>query len=173
MSKKKFIMFRGHEVSPEWPEVVREAQRDSHIYRNGVLMERVTFGREPGSTAPQGPCWDCHAIEGEYHVPGCRYEVCPNCGQQLVSCPCAPDAPPTGGIQRAKLLIESVGRQTKVYSVLLNGKRIYQSSPTKKDYLALIGKGNRVLLRFQRQDVIGGKQSAPYLHDPTCWLATI
>ncbi len=33
-------------------------------------------------------CHDCHAKEGEYHLPGCDMERCPFCGGQLISCNC-------------------------------------------------------------------------------------
>ena len=34
-------------------------------------------------------CHDCHANEGEFHVPGCDAEVCPFCREQLIGCNCA------------------------------------------------------------------------------------
>ena len=34
------------------------------------------------------PCHDCGCLPGEFHKPGCDWEVCPFCGHQLIGCDC-------------------------------------------------------------------------------------
>jgi hypothetical protein len=40
---------------------------------------------------PTGNCPGCGVPPGSEHRPDCDVEPCPNCGQQLVSCPCPRD----------------------------------------------------------------------------------
>ncbi len=37
-------------------------------------------------------CHDCAALPGHYHHPGCDYEECPRCHEQLIGCDCDPEA---------------------------------------------------------------------------------
>jgi hypothetical protein len=37
-------------------------------------------------------CHDCASVPGHYHHPGCDYEECPRCHEQLIGCDCDPEA---------------------------------------------------------------------------------
>jgi hypothetical protein len=88
---KKLIIFRGYEVSPNWPNRLRKAQLITTIKIDDVELPRIKYGEEHikyGEEHNNLPCHDCCAILGEYHVPGCDVERCPNCCGQLISCSC-------------------------------------------------------------------------------------
>ena len=50
-------------------------------------FNRIRFGKEIGDWGTV-KCGDCACIIGQYHRLGCDVERCPNCGRQLISCPC-------------------------------------------------------------------------------------
>lgn len=85
---KKFITFRGRRALAEWPEKLKAAQRQTTV----MGKERIRFGSEENDVwgASAGPCHDCYAEKGEFHVPGCDGERCPVCKGQIISCECAP-----------------------------------------------------------------------------------
>jgi hypothetical protein len=83
------IEFRGVTVTEDWPERLREAQDHPTVERSGVAWPRIRFGDERRDWgAERGPCHDCAAIKGEFHVLGCDVERCPACGGQLITCDC-------------------------------------------------------------------------------------
>ena len=84
------IDFRGRRVLPDWPDQIRQAQLMTTTDVNGVMIPRVKFGDEEDDWgADNGPCHDCAAVKGEYHVPGCDVERCGKCGGQLwFGCEC-------------------------------------------------------------------------------------
>lgn len=44
-----------------------------------------------------GRCYDCGAVLGHYHHPGCDHERCPVCGLQMIgACTCEGDELATG-----------------------------------------------------------------------------
>jgi len=61
----------------------------------GERMTPLAHGDEPayesGSIEPDDTCVNCEVAIGEYHHPGCDFEMCPNCGEQLLFCGCSPD----------------------------------------------------------------------------------
>lgn len=84
-----FVVYRGVQMTADWPEKIREAQTQTTLVIGGQTFQRIPYGREPGW--PRGPrreCHDCCVISGELHVPGCDMERCPSCRQQLITCLC-------------------------------------------------------------------------------------
>ena len=56
----------------------------SKLYINGKLYNRI-----PVITRIRNKrCVDCNATVGMYHHWGCDQELCPACGNQLLSCRC-------------------------------------------------------------------------------------
>ena len=84
------IDYRGARVTPDWPERIQQAQRQTTCRPNGVEMSRVKYGDETDDWgANEGPCHDCAVIKGEYHVEGCDVERCPACGgSRWLGCEC-------------------------------------------------------------------------------------
>jgi TIR domain len=88
----ELVPFRGTEVASFWPKHVETAQA-KQTYRLIKDIPRIRYGDEAGF----GPdvadrlCHDCAAKRGEFHVPGCDMERCPECGGQLISCECTYD----------------------------------------------------------------------------------
>lgn len=83
------ILFRGVRVDASWPERFEAAQNTFYYSVEGRLVERIRFGDELGVSA-QSPC-SCTAVDGEFHVPGCPNERCPECGGCAIACQCRYD----------------------------------------------------------------------------------
>jgi len=80
----------------EYLEDYWDAQREKTVLLQGKRYRRIRYGKEP---APEGrestwsemanrPCHDCEVIEGELHLDGCDWEVCPRCFGQFLGCEC-------------------------------------------------------------------------------------
>ncbi|MCK6460881.1 MAG: hypothetical protein L6Q95_13445 [Planctomycetes bacterium] len=83
------IIFRGRRVPPSWPATLEAAQARKTTVVDGIAYERVRFGDEEDDWgADRGPCHDCAAVKGEFHVPGCDVERCPACAGQAIGCDC-------------------------------------------------------------------------------------
>jgi len=80
----ELIPFRGKDVHPSWPEIIREAQRQPTYSIEGQSFARIRHGR-------RAPCDECAVVRGELHVPGCDLERCPACRGQAISCGCPYD----------------------------------------------------------------------------------
>ncbi len=77
-----------------WPEKIRMAQSQPMYAIRGVTYARIRFGQEDDDWgSARGPCHDCAAIAGEFHVSGCDVERCPACRGQAISCECEDDEP--------------------------------------------------------------------------------
>jgi len=76
-------------MAPKWAVEIERAQVLTHYCLGGKLFARTKFGDECfGCRIATQPCSDCYVIQGQYHVPGCDVEECPNCHTQLLSCEC-------------------------------------------------------------------------------------
>jgi hypothetical protein len=88
MSEEK-VFYNGTWIHPSWPTKIEEAQRITTITLNGTDYQRIKYGDEKDDWgADIHPCGDCAAIKGQYHVPSCDIEECPNCGGQAIGCDC-------------------------------------------------------------------------------------
>lgn len=89
MSQPRRIIYRGHEMSANWPATIRAAQRQKTVSRDGVSYARIPYGQEAYWSEPHmefsPTCGDCGVIPGEFHVEICDMEACPICltGQWL------------------------------------------------------------------------------------------
>jgi len=62
------------------PEAIRIADKE---------FPRVRYGEgKEDWDADEHPCRDCGVQKGQFHVPDCRVERCPACGEQLIPCDC-------------------------------------------------------------------------------------
>jgi hypothetical protein len=91
--QNRMIFYRDVEMTADWPDKIRQAQRVATYTIEGRQYPRVRYGREHrGWDADRRPCHDCAALAGELHVPGCDVERCPACGGQAISCECFNEA---------------------------------------------------------------------------------
>jgi hypothetical protein len=89
--KGETVNYNGTEVASFWPKRIEEAQK-LESYPLITEIKRIPYGSELGHSDHEGfadvPCHDCAVIKGQYHVPGCDMEECPQCKSQLISCDC-------------------------------------------------------------------------------------
>ena len=89
----EYVVYRGVQMSEDWPEQIRAAQTKTTLVIDGKTIRRIPYGREKGwgPGHDRRPCHDCCVLSGELHVPGCDVEQCPSCRNQLISCLCLHD----------------------------------------------------------------------------------
>ncbi len=58
---------------------------------DGRGLNPIRCGSEFDFDAESNGCADCGVAVGSFHHWGCDQEECPRCGQQLITCGCAPD----------------------------------------------------------------------------------
>jgi hypothetical protein len=90
------VEFRGGQVASFGPEKLAAAQerttmqiiREVPRIRYGDEKRWLHYPPEERGQYTDHPCHDCSAIKGEYHVPTCDMEECPECGGQAIGCDC-------------------------------------------------------------------------------------
>jgi hypothetical protein len=57
---------------------------------SGVRFSCIKYGNEPlfRDREKLPICHDCNAKPGQFHKPDCDMEICPICGDQLMTCGC-------------------------------------------------------------------------------------
>jgi len=84
----ELVEYRGMKVASFWPAKIASAQSFPY-YLIERTLRRIPYGGESYDWgADERPCHDCGAIKGEYHVPSCDVEECPQCGEQALGCRC-------------------------------------------------------------------------------------
>ena len=87
-------IFRGQEYEKEYiPNLKKDIDfNQKHIIiedKNGNKYKRIKYSSYKNSLDKDVEyCPDCSAKDGEYHLFGCDWETCPECGKQLLSCDC-------------------------------------------------------------------------------------
>jgi hypothetical protein len=103
----KHVEFRGDKVMSYWPQRLETAQKWPGYVVQRVLR-RIPYGHEtPHPDNDDRPCHDCSAVSGEYHVPGCDMEQCPQCGGQALGCSCIVDYAGAADVARAATALEN------------------------------------------------------------------
>jgi hypothetical protein len=78
------------ECRKQWLEKIKEAQKITYYLLGDKQLPRVRYGEEADDWgADNHSCGDCGVEKGQFHVPSCDIEQCPNCSGQLLSCDCA------------------------------------------------------------------------------------
>jgi hypothetical protein len=88
----EFVEYRGVRMARGWPERIVEAQAQTTYLIGDQELQRIKYGSEVDDwNAADQPCHDCRVFNGEFHVPGCDVEECPNCHEQFLTCDCFDD----------------------------------------------------------------------------------
>lgn len=99
---KDLVVFRGNEYNSKMLAWYKNELKIGQEYCYGIFnktaYERVKYGNEQkiylhfyGEVLFESGCrycGDCAATFGEYHALGCDCELCPKCGNQIISCEC-------------------------------------------------------------------------------------
>src|SRR5688572_1703522 len=65
----EYVVYRGVQMSEDWPEQIRAAQTKTTLVIDGKTIRRIPYGRERGwgPGHDRRPCHDCCAVSGELH----------------------------------------------------------------------------------------------------------
>jgi hypothetical protein len=89
MQQPKLITYRGVQMHPDMPELIRRAQEHTTWRIDGKEYPRVRYGDEKLDWgAASRPCPDCAVLKDEFHVESCDIEECPKCGIEMIGCGC-------------------------------------------------------------------------------------
>lgn len=87
--KREFIVYNGVRMPKGWDKKIEEAQALTTFTVGDERLPRIKFGDEQVQWPTDQPCDICGVKKGQYHVPGCNHEECPNCGNEVMVCRCA------------------------------------------------------------------------------------
>ncbi len=87
--KREFTVHHGVRMPKGWDKKIDEAQQLGTYTVGDERLPRIRFGEEQILWPTDLPCEICGVKKGQYHVPGCNHEECPNCGNQVMVCRCA------------------------------------------------------------------------------------
>lgn len=77
----EYEIINGEKCTKGWKEKINNAQKIRTIYIIGKEYGRIKHQEDT-------ICNDCKIKKGQYHVPGCKLEICPKCGGKVISCGC-------------------------------------------------------------------------------------
>ena len=88
---KDLIVYRGIEYTKKDIKYIKKSMEEAEKYSYGIskktAYERLKYGLQQ-SERDYRYCGDCSATYGEHHTLGCDCEMCPRCGNQLITCKC-------------------------------------------------------------------------------------
>lgn len=87
--KHEYIVYHGVRMIKGWEKKIEKAQTITEYTIGDKIMPRVKFGQEQVMWDTAHPCEICGVLKGQYHIPGCNHEECPNCGEEAMICRCA------------------------------------------------------------------------------------
>lgn len=89
--KQKHFVYNSEEVYREFPKDFVESRYIEEYLIKGVAYPRIRYVRETYEDEichTRETCTECMVKLGEFHVPGCDWEVCPKCFEQAIGCEC-------------------------------------------------------------------------------------
>lgn len=57
-------------------------------FPDGKTLQPIPYDPKDARFPRWFRCPDCNVVPGGIHHPNCEQELCPNCGGQLLTCPC-------------------------------------------------------------------------------------
>ena len=91
----EMVEYNGATMAKFWPARLKDAQEHTS-YLITASFKRIRYGDETWIRQTKAKirpnCHDCAARVGEFHVPSCDVEECPNCHGQMLGCGCQPVA---------------------------------------------------------------------------------
>jgi len=88
--KNKIELF-GQIMPLDWAEMLIASQKEIYFRDSEGEYKRIPYGHQSFikiNDAIIKPCRHCNTIYGKLHEPGCEYEQCPKCNQQMMCCDC-------------------------------------------------------------------------------------
>jgi len=87
-------MANNAEWREKWTRKIQASQSIQTYRIEEKELPRVRYGEEADDWgADDHNCGDCAVEKGQFHVPNCDIEECPNCGGQAISCDCGIEMP--------------------------------------------------------------------------------